>query len=131
VEIDLDAARAARAEAAGEPPTVKLSGRTFTLPHELGVRFATIIADGDVEEAVRYLFNGQADAFWELDPHPEDIKAFFAGLRTVYGIDPGESSASSTSSGNGGGPSRPTSPATTKQTSGKPAMGKRRSGSAT
>lgn len=32
---DLDALRAARAEAAGDPPTVTLAGETFTLPVEM------------------------------------------------------------------------------------------------
>lgn len=125
MRIDLDAAKAARMEAAGEPHIFVFGGKEFELPHELPVRFGYLIID-DVEEAMRCVLDGQADEFWALEPSNQDISELLMQFRAVYGIGPGESSASAGSSTNGGSRSRPTSPAATRSTSAKRASARRR-----
>lgn len=95
--LDLDAARAARAEARGEPPTVTIGGETFTLPPELPMRYVWTLADGeDDRDALKLLFDGQWDRFVKLvEPTREDILALVAAVPKLYGLrSEGESSAS-------------------------------------
>jgi hypothetical protein len=128
-ELDLDAARAARAEARGEPPTVTLGGETFTLPVEIPMRYIWALVEGDDMDALKVLFNGQLDRFLATEPSGQDIVALVAGVPKLYGMaSQGESPASAGSSSNGSSRSRPTSPATTKSTSAKRSTARRRSG---
>jgi hypothetical protein len=127
--LDLDAARAARAEARGEPPTVTLGGETFTLPAELPMRYVWTLVEGDDMDALKVLFDGQLDRFLATEPTREDILALVAGVPALYGLaSPGESPASAGSSNSGSSRSRPTSPAATRSTSAKRSTGRRRSG---
>lgn len=128
-ELDLDAARAARAEARGESPTVTLGGETFILPAELPMRYVWTLVEGDDMDALKVLFNGQLERFLATDPTREDILALVAGVPKLYGLaSQGESPASAGSSSNGSSRSRPTSPATTRAISAKRSTARRRSG---
>ena len=127
-ELNLDAARAARAETRGEAPTVTIGGETFTLPAELPIRYVWTLIDGDDMDALKVLFNGQLDRFLATEPTREDILALVAGVPSLYGLkSPGESSASAGSSANGSNRSRPTSAASTGSTSGRRAGARKRS----
>lgn len=118
--LDLDAARAARAEAQGEPPVVTFGGEQFTLPAELPLRYAWALIDNDHEGALKMLFNGQHERFLAKDPSRDDVLALIKGIPLLYGIgDEGESPASGGSSNDGSSPSRPTSRAATRSTSAK------------
>lgn len=129
MELDLDAARAARAETRGEAPTIKQGGERFTLPVELPIRYVWNLVEGDDIAALRVLLNGQLDRFLATEPTREDILAFVAGVPQLYGLgSSGESSASAGSSNGGSNRSRPTSPTTTGSTSAKRSTNRRRSG---
>ena len=127
MDLDLDAARAARAEVRGEAPTITIGGETFTLPPELPMRYVWTLVDGEDMDSLKVLFDGQLDRFLATDPTREDILALVAGIPELYGLaSEGESPASDGSSGNGSGHSRPTSAASTRSTSAKPAGVRRR-----
>lgn len=103
--LDLDARRAARWEGAGEVPQVVLGGETFDLPVEMPLVFLEALGEMDVGRAVRALVGEEhVERFLGTGPTVEDLLE----LRELYGIDMGESQASSASSTNGGKPSRPT-----------------------
>jgi hypothetical protein len=122
--FDLDAARAARAEAKGETPMFVFGGQKFTLPPEMPAEFAYLL--DDAKEAFRFLLADDFDDFWSHRPSKEDLVELVAVLGKAYGTSLPESAASGGSSPNGGTPSRPTSPATTRSTSRKPASGRGR-----
>lgn len=104
-QLDLNARRAARWEAAGEPPTVVIGDETFTLPVELPLAFLEALNALDVRRAVGTLVgDADVDRFLAQRPSIEDLME----LRSLYGVDVGEASASTTFSANGGSPSRPT-----------------------
>lgn len=87
--IDLDAARAARAEAAGEPVTIKLDGRDYTLPVEVPV-LAMIAADrGDAETMIRLLLGDGGDEFL-AKATVQDVAELDKAISGVYGFDQGE-----------------------------------------
>jgi hypothetical protein len=124
MDLDLDAARAARAETRGETPTVTIGGETFTLPPELPMRY--IWANDDMD-ALKALFDGQLDRFLSVvELTTEDIRALIAGMPSLYGVGSGESLASAGSSGNGSNRSRPTSGGSTASTSGRRAGARKR-----
>lgn len=114
-ELNLDAARAARAEVAGEPPVIVFGGERFTLPRELPADFALRAAAGDLQDALSALFDDDdatRERFWALKPSLNDVLALVEGIGGLYGFDGlGESSASGDSSATTSSPSRPTSPA--------------------
>lgn len=95
--IDLDASRAARAEAAGVPVVVKLGGREFTLPVELPFLFADHLAEGELRRAFDALLGEQASEFWKLGVTLPDVEAFAEQVTGAYGMAEGDSSASSSS----------------------------------
>lgn len=100
MNLDLNAARAARAEQEREPMTVTLGAKTFGLPSELPTRFAMLSATGDWVEAMTLLLNGQADAFFD-ESTTADLQEFVEQIATLYaGASSGESSASGSSSKN-------------------------------
>lgn len=129
MELDLDAARAARAETRGDPPTVTIGGETFVLPAELPMGYVWTLVDGGEDlDALKILFDGQLDRFVATGPTREDILALIRGVPGLYGLGPGESVASDGSSKPRSSRSRPTSSASTGSTSAKPVSGRSRSG---
>lgn len=82
--IDLDARRAARAEQAGEQPTVVFGGATFVLPLEMPIEFLELLSGGKVAAALRTLFGDHTDEFLAGTPSMADVTA----LAEVYGVDP-------------------------------------------
>lgn len=126
--VDLDAARAARAETVGERH-IKLGGEQFNLPAELPWDFFDVLDTGDMKAAMEMLLNGQFERFWKHQPTTEDMKVLAKSVPSLYGFGGNpESSASGGSSVPAGNRSRPTSPATTRSTSARRATGRKRSG---
>lgn len=82
--VDLDARRAARAEQAGEVPTVLFGGVTFRLPAEMPIEFLELLAKGQVRPALQTLFGDQTDEFMSGTPSMADVTA----IAEVYGVDP-------------------------------------------
>lgn len=129
-DVDLDAARRARAETAKARPSIKLGGKKFRLVSELPIAFADLYAEAmregtGREEAEALVRSVLAD--------PAEVDAVFAAgltwgdipaLLAAWKADAGESSASASSSTNGGTRSRPTSKRTTASTSRKPSTTK-------
>jgi hypothetical protein len=95
--IDLDAARAARAEAAGDPVTLTFGGETYTLPVELPADFALYAMERDLRSAVMALLDDDADAFFAWRPSMDDLTALVEHAMKVYGVDQGGSKASPSS----------------------------------
>lgn len=117
--IDLDAARAARAEKSTdtETPTVAYAGKVFDLPRELpfGVflRMAELAVDPEkaldsMADFVRSLFGDRAQEFLDLGPSMDDLLALMDGLSEGYGVDAGKASASPASASSTTRRSKPT-----------------------
>lgn len=114
VDIDLDELRAARREAAGEPPKIRFAGQVFTLPVEMPAAVVEALDDDDtVGFAKGLLGKEQWGRFKELGGSRDDIFALASKAHLAYGITLGESSASGDSSALDGESSRPTSNAAT------------------
>lgn len=112
MRIDLDAARAARREAAGEGPVVIIGGKEIACPAELPFEVADCIG-GLSEEAIREdpigagasikkvldaLLGDAQEEFMKQSPSIDDILALLDGLLKSYGLeDLGESQASAAS----------------------------------
>lgn len=113
--IDLDAARAARAETEDGAHDVVLGGQHFALPAELPFAVGNLWAENKTKEGLDMLLGDDAEAFWALRPSVADVTALVAGLAEEYGFGggAGESSASNGSSPNTSSRSRPTSPVST------------------
>lgn len=112
--IDLDAARAARAEAKHEPNTVTFGGETFELPAEVTFDTIEVLLTGNLREGISRILGDHAEFFWKQEPTVGDMQALTDGLIEAYtGHTVGESLASSASSANGTKRSRRRSPATT------------------
>lgn len=103
--LNLDAARAARAEVAKpeEAPRVEFGGRVFDLAPELpfGVfmRLAAMKEDKaksleTVAGLLRVLFGESYEEFMDLGPSMEDMLVLMEHLTDVYGVDVGESEGS-------------------------------------
>jgi hypothetical protein len=106
--VDLDKARAARAEANGEAPTVTFGGEVFTLPVEMP--FGIIERVGDMTKAQeqqdglelaailsdisRMLFGERFEEFNALQPSMVDMQVLLDSVVPLYGATPGESAAS-------------------------------------
>lgn len=89
--IDLDAARAARAEAQGEKPTIVFGGETWTLPAELPWAVAEAATAGDgaaALKAIELLLGEQWPAFKKHNPTLADIMVIVEGIGDIYGTDP-------------------------------------------
>jgi hypothetical protein len=90
--IDLDAARAARAETTA-PVVVRLGGEDFELPNELPLE-AAMSADDPVAFLTALLGN-RADEFMAAGPSIADVATLAESIASVYGFEsPGESVAS-------------------------------------
>lgn len=128
MEIDLDAARAARAETR-EPKWVLLGGKKWDLPAEMPWDYVELVDGGDVKGALRLLLADQFDGFWAQGLSADDLKEATRQIPRMYGFGgPGESSASGGSSAPTGNPSKPTSPAATGSTSARRSGARSRSG---
>ena len=95
--IDLDAARAARAEAGAEPVSLTFGDRSIELPVEMPADFALQLSVGDFRGAVDALLGEEAEWFFDLRPSLDDLKALADGASEVYGLTEGESGASPSS----------------------------------
>lgn len=137
MKIDLDAARAARREAAKEQPTITLNGKTFTLPLELPLSLAeAFIGFGDIQDdevdmkipgilagVMRSLLGDQYESFMAEGPSLDDLMVILNGMKETYGVDLGEQLASAGSSNRASRRSRQTSHGTTASLSAKRATG--------
>jgi hypothetical protein len=87
--FDLDAAAAARREAAGEPFTFTYGGQKFTcLPaKEWPIAVAGMLGT-DMPEAVKLILGGgkQADLFMSLNPTLGDVEDLLSALSQWSGI---------------------------------------------
>lgn len=88
--IDLNRARAARAEAAKQPVLLKIGDAQIELPVEVPADFALLSADGRVREAVEALFGEGADEFFKAKPSIEDLNELIGQVSEIYGLDEGE-----------------------------------------
>lgn len=112
MRVDLDAARAARAEARGEAPSVVVNGREFKLVPELPLMFAEALRENRMWEAQQLMLlnKDELEDFLACELTSDDLEA----IAEAYSAGTvGESRASRRSSTNGGRPSRPTSNAST------------------
>ena len=95
--IDLDAARAARAEAMQDAPTLRFGGIEWKLPNELPWAFVEA-SSGDVQGIVRALqglLAEQWNAFSALNPSIADVMALVEAIPGLYGLEGlGEAAAS-------------------------------------
>ena len=91
--IDLDAARAARAEAAKENPVIKFAGQDWALPAELPWAIAEAAGAATAEAAiaaVRALLGDRWDAFLACGPTIDDMRILLENVATLYAVDPGK-----------------------------------------
>lgn len=113
--VNLDAKRAARAEARGENPIVTLGGRDFELVGEMPLALVEKLTSGDMGGAVELLLANadDIDDFMANRPTVKDLEV----IAEIYGAGGlGESSASTPSSKSTGKQSRPTSNGSTGST---------------
>lgn len=96
MDIDLDAAKAARREASKEGPVVVFGGQRFPLQPELPFEAAEHLLYGRLREAIALIFNGGHEEFMALKPSTEDLRLLLdVELPKAYGSeDLGESPAS-------------------------------------
>ena len=97
IAFSLDEARRARAEKHGEAKRFEFGGETFELPNELPFTFSEALVQADWRKAITGLLNGQAEAFFSVDPPltNDDLQEFATRVAEVYtGRQPGESPAS-------------------------------------
>ena len=117
MEIDLDAARAARAEAEGEHTTIIFGGETFTLPREFTFSAAEAAERGDWRSFIFEVLDGQAETFFSKKPTLEDFVVLGQELfRIKVGAQVGEAPASSRTSARTGSKSNPRSKQPTEST---------------
>lgn len=117
--LDLNAARAARAEATAEPRSFEFGepAQRFNLPQELPFEVAEAMTAGDVRSVMDLLLNGQAEGFWALKPTVPDLVRLTEWISEEYtGEELGEPSASSSPSEGDGESTRQPSEASTTST---------------
>jgi hypothetical protein len=88
--IDLDQARAARAEVAKEPVKIKFSDAEFELPAELPADFALLASEDREYDALRALFRDDTERFFALRPSLDDVTELIEQIGSVYGLSTGE-----------------------------------------
>lgn len=91
--IDLDAARAARAEAEQEAPVIRFGGKDFTLPVELPWAVVEAASSQDTNSiigSVKSLLGEQWSEFDKLGVSVEDMKTLIESIAGVYATDQGE-----------------------------------------
>ena len=86
--IDLDAARAARAELNPTGPVARFGGQEFQLPVELPFAIAQAASGtpDDLRDAVKSLMGEQYAQWSALNPSLMDIQALFEALPGMYGL---------------------------------------------
>ena len=92
--VDLDAARAARAEAKGEAPCIRFGGQDWTLPVEMPWEVAEVASEGTAAaamSAVRLLVGEQWVEFKKHQPSLADVMVLIEAIAEIYGADPGKS----------------------------------------
>lgn len=109
--FDLDAARAAQADASRRPLPVALGGKTFYLKRPLPLGVAVALGEGDWKFVVECLFGEQAREAWAAGLNSDDVILIMDRLTGG----PGKSGTSSGSS-RGGKTSKSTSKRTTAST---------------
>lgn len=85
--IDLDAARAARAAAKQEQPTVTFGGKAWVLPAELPWAVAEAAAAQDtagIVSAIASMLGEQWPEFKALNPSVEDMTALMEAVGDIY-----------------------------------------------
>lgn len=95
--LDLDEARAARAEKNGPAPVLRFAGKDWELPLEMPADVALHAQAERIRDAVEALLGDQADEFMALRPSLPDLLELFGAISTVYGVKPGEAKASPSS----------------------------------
>ena len=89
--LDLDKIHAAEREAAGEPPTVKLGGKTYELPVKLPLAASVASRQRDWRKLAGILFNEKNADKVLLVLEPEDVDRIAENL---YGLGAGNSEPS-------------------------------------
>jgi len=108
--LDLNARRAARAAAKGEPFVVRLGVQEFTLAGEMPFFCLEAVEDNRFIDAVKMLVAPEDwERFRACAPTFQDV----VEIIEAYGVGLGESTNADGSSPNTGAPSRPTSPGST------------------
>lgn len=90
--IDLDAARAARAEAQLDAPIVKFNGKKYKLPVELPwsiVEAATSQDGAQIIAAVKTLLGEQWDDFQSANISVADMQVLIENISKLYAVEPG------------------------------------------
>lgn len=138
VEIDLDAVRAARAEASGEGHVLTLLGVRLTLPAKCPLAYLDLFLEAELAEtegdqerlgmeatraAKRLLGPEQWRALLNAGADGDDLAVLVEGIAKAYGFAVGESPASPDSSRPTGDRARPTSNGSTASTSRKRSSG--------
>lgn len=126
MHLDLNAKRAARAEALGEPHSFALGDDTFGLPHGIPLGLLELLQTMRIRDALALLLGGTEHADKAMLVHGIDHLDVLDVVREVYGIDLGEFLASAPSSKSTGEQSRRTSNGSTASTSRKRAGAKSR-----
>lgn len=107
-QVDLDAARVARAEANGKSPTIMFGGKTFDLPPEMPFAIVESVGeltkaqeDGDgfataalLSQIARSLFRDRYQEFLDIGPSMTDMQTLLENVAGLYGLNTGESPAS-------------------------------------
>lgn len=90
--FDLDAARAARREAVGEPFPFTFGGDNFSLPpsREWPIEATDLIAEGQIGRAMKVLLADQWLTFSALGATVGDLRDLFSALSSWTGLTPGE-----------------------------------------
>ena len=83
--INLDAARASRAEAAGEPVVVVFGGIEYELPVELPIEAA--VAASDPMAFLRVMFGERHEEFLAARPSMQDVVTLAEGIAKAYGFE--------------------------------------------
>lgn len=110
MRLDIDAARAARLEAEGEPHELVFAGETYTVPAEAPFRFVHYLARGQTGPCLASVFGEDGWTTIAKQASREDVAEIVDQLLAVWGMgDTGEQQASGDSSSDGGASSRPTS----------------------
>lgn len=113
--IDLDKARAARAETQGETHDLVLGGETYQLPAELPYEWAEASALGNIRVALAALLGEEEAArLFKAALSIKDLEEMNDQIAVIYGVgESGEASASRSSSKRTSKNSRQPSPSTT------------------
>lgn len=90
--IDLDAARAARAEANKSAPVVKFGGVEYTLPVELPWRIVEAASTQDtvqIVNAIKELLGDQWESFEANGVSAADMTVLVEQIASIYAVEPG------------------------------------------